>query len=100
MLTVPKQLQPLLWSKDINHIDSDKDKTYIIHQLFAYGRLEDILWLFKTYPSRVLVRIFTTIPYKDYTAPRFYFVKNYLLGLGDRNLNERLYVKNTPRDIR
>lgn len=99
-MSLPKQLQAILWSKDINHIDQKKDKEYIIHQIFAFGRIEDIIWLFKTYSSRELTKIFTSIPYKDYTAARFHFVKNYLLGLKNRNLNERLYVKNTPRDIR
>lgn len=97
---IPKRLQAVLWSSDINDLDIERDKGYVIHQIFSYGRMEDILWLFKTYPKKDLVKIFTTYPFKDYRYPRFNLVKNYILGLRDRHLNEKLYVENIPRDIR
>lgn len=96
---IPKRLQPILWSTDINHLDIETDKGYIIHQIFAYGILEDILWVFKTYPLQKIIKVFTTVPYKDYRAARFNFVKNFLLHLKNRELNDRLYVKNIPRDF-
>lgn len=96
----PKWLQGTLWSCGVGLLDIEKDKNYIIHQVFAYGTLEEILWLFKTYPKTALVKVFTTIPYKDYFAPRFSFIKNYFLGLKNLTMNENRYVKNIPRDIR
>lgn len=96
----PKWLQGTLWSCSVGLLDIAKDKNYIIHQIFAYGTLEEILWLFKTYPKKTLVKVFTAVSYKDYLASRFNFIKNYLLGLKKLNINEDHYVKNTPRDIR
>lgn len=97
---LPNKLQGVLWSKSINSLNIEKDRIYIIHQIFSHGRMEDILWLFQTYPLSILKDIFASHPYKDYDAPRFYFTKNYLLGLKDKQLDEKKYVKNTPRDIR
>lgn len=97
---IPKNLQSVLWSVDINQLDLEKDKGYIIHQIFSYGKMDDILWLFKTYPRQEIIKIFTTHPFKDYEESRFYFVKNYLLDLKGQSLNEKLYVKNIPRDLR
>ena len=96
---VPKDFQPILWSADVNDLDIDKHKGYIIHQIFAYGRMKEILWLFHTYSKETLKRVFSTVPYKDYFPARFHFVKNYLLGLTKLVLNERRYVRNTPRDL-
>lgn len=97
---IPKQLQSILWSADINNLDLGRDKGYIIHQIFSYGDLDDIRWLLKTYPKHLIKRVFINTPYKDYQASRFYFVKNYLLGLKNQDLDERHYVKNIPRDLR
>src|SRR5437016_4170922 len=97
--TIPKRLQPVLWSSSIESLDVERDKAYIIHQLFSHGRMEDMLWLFETYPKDELKEIFADHPYKDYDAARFNFVKKYLLGLNERDLNEKRYVKNTPRDL-
>lgn len=97
---VPKSLQGVLWSVDVKNLDLLEDRSYIIHQIFSYGRMEEIRWLFRIYPFKTLSQVFTTHPYKDYETARFYFVKNYLLNLRDRELNEKLYVKNIPRDLR
>ncbi len=95
----PARLQAILWSVDVGHLDIEKDKGYIVHQILAYGRMEDILWLLKTYTRYEMEKVFTTMPYKDYDRARFYFVKNFILNLKGTSLNERLYVKNIPRDI-
>lgn len=96
----PKSLQGTLWSADVNTMDLEKDKGYIIHQAFSHGSLEDMFWILRTYPRDVIRHVFATVPYKDYRAPRFYFIKNFLLQLRDTPMNERRYVKNIPRDIR
>lgn len=97
---VPKRLQSVLWSVDVRHLDIDRDRGYIIHQILSRGRMEDILWLLKTYLKKELRTVFITIPYKDYDASRFYFIKDYLLNLSATKLNKKYYVKNIPRDIR
>lgn len=95
----PKDLQYVLWSADINKLDVQVDKHYIIHQIFSHGSFEDFRWLFQTYSFTDIIRVFTTVPYKDYRPARFHFVKNILLGLENRALDTRRYVKNIPRDI-
>lgn len=99
MKQIPKRLQAVLWSTDVKLLDLERDKGYIIHQIFSYGRLEDIQWVFKTYPKEEIKRVFINRPYKDYWPSRFHFVKQYLLGLTRYPLDERLYVKNTPRRL-
>lgn len=93
-------MQGTLWSAEVNTMDLEKDKNYIIHQTFAHGSLEDMFWVLRTYSRDIIRRVFKTVPYKDYRAPRFYFIKNFLLNLQDTPMNERRYVKNIPRDIR
>mgnify|MGYP001565596221 CR=1 FL=1 len=95
----PKYLQHVLWSADINRLDVQADKHYIIHQIFSHGRFEDFRWLFLTYTFPDIIRVFTTVPYKDYRPARFHFIKNILLGLTNTALDKRRYVKNIPRDL-
>lgn len=99
MIRPPKKLQHVLWSTDTDRLDIEKDKNYIIHQVFSHGRFEDFGWVFRTYPLSDIIRVFTTIPYKDYHPARFHFVKNILLGLQNHTMDKRRYVKNIPRDL-
>ncbi|PIZ65416.1 hypothetical protein CO051_01550 [Candidatus Roizmanbacteria bacterium CG_4_9_14_0_2_um_filter_39_13] len=96
----PKYLQGILWSCDVNKLDIEQNKTYIIHQLLAYGNISQWRWLFDTYPADRIQNVFLTKPYKDYRAPRFNLIANYLLDVGNYNPNPARYVKNIPRDIR
>lgn len=97
---LPDNLQPVLWSASINNLDSDKDKVYIIHQILAFGRMEDIHWLFKNYSLKEICTVFLKFPYKSYRSQRFNFVRNFLLPLENRSILDNRYVINTPRDIR
>ncbi len=96
---IPERLQAVLWSANIHHLDIKRDKGYIVHQVFAYGRMEDIIWLLQVYTRDDLRKVFTTVPYKDYDRSRFYFIKNFILNLETVHLDERLYVRNIPRNI-
>ena len=97
---IPKNLQGFLWSVDINQIDPDKSKSYIINQILGLGILDELKWLFKTYPKTIIKRIFLQQPDKVYTFSRFNFCKNILLKLENINLPLNRYVKTLPRDIR
>jgi len=90
---VPKSLQGILWSKRISNLRLARDKNYIIHQVLMYGSLEDIGWLFKTYPAEAIKEEFTENPAKIYTKPAFNFVKKFILDLRKRKLKEEDYVK-------
>ena len=95
----PKKLQHILWSVDVNHLDIEQDKNYIIHQILSYGMIEDFIWLFRTYSLKDVLKTFTNVPYKDYRPARFSLIKNYVLGLKSFPMDERFYVKNTPRPL-
>lgn len=96
---IPKRLQGVFWSVDVNQLDLVRDKVYIIHQILAYGRMEELQWLYSVFPKNVIAETFSTQPYKDYRNARFHFVKDTLLQLDNLKLNEKFYVKNTPRDL-
>ena len=99
MKIIPHQLQSILWSKDITTLDAEKDAPYVIHQILSHGGLEEFRWLRSTYSQDMIRHTFITYPYKDYRRSRFYFIKNFFIELPDQ-LNEQLYVRNTPRAIR
>lgn len=96
---IPQRLQSVLWSSNIQNLHIDSDKTYIIHQILSYGNMEDIQWLFTIYSREVIEQTFTSTPYKDYRKSRFYFIKDFVIGVVDSSLSESSYVKNTPRNI-
>lgn len=98
-MTIPPSLQSVLWSSNIDKLDLEKDKIYVIHQILAYGNMDDIKWLFTTYPRNTIELIFSSTPYKDYRKSRFHFVKNMIIGLNHKTLADSFYVKNTPRNI-
>jgi hypothetical protein len=89
----PYSLQGILWSKSIEKIDLYKDKNYIIHQILAYGDMEEIKWLLKTYNEDEIKDVFINCPRNVYTRPVFLFIKNFILGI-EKKLNEKEYIKN------
>jgi len=50
----PRNLQSVLWSRDISNLDLQRDKNYIVHQVLMYGSLKDISWLKQTYKKTTL----------------------------------------------
>lgn len=48
---IPKKMRWLFWSYDIDSLDLDKDKDYIIAQVLNYGTWNDVKWLLKIYPE-------------------------------------------------
>ena len=93
-MKLPKHLRAVLWSADINNLNLDKDKYYIIHQILSFGILDDISWLTGIYSKKDIIDIFM-VSFKDYSRPRFYFVKDAILGLKNWHPDEKYYVKNT-----
>jgi hypothetical protein len=92
---IPKHLQSILWSKGLDKLSLEDDKNYIVHQVLMYGDLKDIKWLFETYSRAKVREIFVQQPKRVYTAPTFNFVKNFVLGLKGKKLEEDKYVKST-----
>lgn len=90
---IPVRLKPILWSKNINNLDSENDKIYIIHQVLSYGSIEDIELLLKIYSMNEIRNVFVNFPKKIYTPAVFLFLKDFLLKINIQ-LDENNYVKN------
>lgn len=88
----PKRLQPILWSTNVKLLDLERDKNYIIHQVLLYGTFKELRWLLQTYTQRTIIYVFTKHPIKMYPRRMYYFIKNFLLSLHDRRLDEERYV--------
>jgi len=56
-IKIPKKMKWLFWSYDINSLDLEIDKDYIISQVLNYGTWEDLKWLFKVYRKRDIKNI-------------------------------------------
>ncbi len=93
MNKIPKSFQPILWSMNVKNLDLEKNKVYIIHQVLAYGTLEEIRWLFKVYGQRTMRNIFLRYPQNIYSPPVLYLVKNIILGLKNIIISKKQYVK-------
>lgn len=89
---IPATLQPILWSVDVNKLDIEKDKGYIIHQVLIYGDLHELKWLFQIYTKKIVVDVFLHHPAKMYPKETFRFIKDYILGLQGLTLDEQNYV--------
>jgi len=96
----PKTLQPILWSTDVNLLNLEKNKGYIISQVLQYGDLSELQWLFRTYSRKRIKDEFLKHPTKIYFKQPFYFIKNYLLNLGKVSLDEDDYVTSIFGPIR
>lgn len=94
---IPQRFQAFLWSQNISNLNINKNKIYIIHQLLAYGGLDEYLWLFKTYGKNIVRKVFATHPEKDYyNHDYFNFIKLRILNIND-DMDERYYCKEFPR---
>ena len=100
MAQIPSSLQPVLWSVNVNHLDLNRDKGYIIHQVLNYGDFTDLRWLLQTYSKSDIVDVFVNRPSKTYPKPVYQFVKNYILGLKNRELDENAYITSIHGPVR
>lgn len=98
-MIIPGKLKAILWSKNINTVDSEVDKVYIIHQVLSYGDIDEIKLLLKTYSLKEIKDVFLNFPKKIYTKPVFLFIKNYLLKI-NKQVDEKYYVKSYFRFIK
>jgi hypothetical protein len=89
---LPENLKGIMWSKNIDDVDLEEDKIYIIHQVLSFGDIEEIRWLFKNYTLDEIKMVFINIPKRIYTRPVFLFVKEYILKI-NTGLDEKNYVK-------
>lgn len=69
-----------------------------IHQILAFGTLEDIRLLKASIGEKKLRELFLNYPKKIYTMPMFNFIKNFVLKI-NASIDEQKYLKYTPRHI-
>ena len=98
--SLPKNFKGILWSRDIDKIDKQRDIAYIIHQIFAYGGWEHLKWVFENYSQKKIKETFIKHPAKDYSERSFNFIQKVLLKIPDSIIDKRYYVKAYPRIIR
>lgn len=97
---IPKRLQSVLWSYDVDKLDLNRDRAYIIHQVLIHGSLADFNWLLSIYSRKEIIDVFLHSPYKNYPKYMYYFVKNYLLELKKVSLDEDDYVTSIHGSVR
>ncbi|PIP57871.1 hypothetical protein COX03_00750 [Candidatus Woesebacteria bacterium CG22_combo_CG10-13_8_21_14_all_39_10] len=100
MSKIPKNLQGILWSRNINSLDLQKDKNYIVHQILAYGGWDHLTWLLDNYKLDKIKDVFTQHPAKDYDERSFNFIQKILLKIPNADIDKRYYVKTYPRIIK
>jgi len=98
--SIPNSLQPILWSVDVKDLDLTKHKSYIIHQVLAYGTFAQIRWLFAAYTKRQIVKVFLNRPIRMYPRAVFLFVKNFILKLSNISVPEERYVTSISGPLR
>jgi len=57
---LPKHLHKYFWDTNPEAIDIKKDSDYIIWKLLEYGDINDLKWMFKSFPLRSIKKIFMT----------------------------------------
>lgn len=78
---------------NVSKLNLERDKPYIVNQVLAYGTLDEIRWLMRTYGEKTVREVFLTQPIKVYTRPCFAFIKNALFNLSQVNIPEEKYVQ-------
>lgn len=74
----------------------DKRSPDTVHQILAFGTLDDIRSLKKIVGVGTLRELFLSYPKKVYTQAALEFVKNYILHITSP-IDEAKYLKFTPR---
>lgn len=70
-----------------------------IHQICAFGTLEDIRELKKTVGAQELQKMFISYPKKVYTPETLNFIKTIILHISSP-LDDQKYLKSAPRYTR
>ena len=100
MAGIPKSLQSVLWSRDVNSLDLEGDKIYIINQVLSYGTMEQLAWLFNQYSKDEVERIFREKPMKIYAPSAYNWLVTTVFNDSGASFLPSRYVKTLPRNIR
>lgn len=67
-----------------------------IHQILAYGTLDEIRLLKKAIGEETIKKLFLGFPKKIYTSSALYFIKHFILHITNP-IDEQKYLRNAPR---
>jgi len=98
--SLPKSLQPILWSVKIEDLNLEKDKIYIIHQILAFGNLKELKWLFNNYLLKEIKEIFLKHSIRIYRPQAFNFIKKIFLMIPSAKIDKSKYVATPLQSIR
>lgn len=90
---IPATVRALFWSSPNKLPDLKKDAPEIVHKVFAFGDIDDIRWLKKTYKQQTLRQLFQKKPLAVYTPAAFHFASSVILHFNQSALNKSHYVK-------
>lgn len=54
---VPNEFKPIFWDADINSLDKEKHKQYIIERILEFGDEKEYRWMFKNYTDEEIVDV-------------------------------------------
>jgi hypothetical protein len=80
----------LFWWMDQDKLNLENDRNLLIHQVLAYGSLDDYCWLKKKYSKNIIKKEFQKSRGNIYVAPVFYFFKTIL---GIKRIDKKKYIK-------
>jgi negative regulator of genetic competence, sporulation and motility len=78
---------------------ADKKSPDTVHQILAFGTLEDIRSLKKAVGEAKIRELFINYPKKVYSRSLLEFVKKFILHIRNQ-VDEEKYLKYTPRSTR
>ncbi len=78
----------------------ERDKNYIIPQILAFGGLKKIKWPLKVYGRSEARKVFLENPQPIFTSSLLHFVKNFILGIRKKEINDRKYLVNIIGAVR
>lgn len=96
-MSIPKSLQPILWSKQVSLLDKKKDRDYIIHQVLSRGTIAQMHWLMNTYGMKTVRRVFLQHPQRSYSPSALNFSRKFIVG--SPRIRSQKYVQAPLRHI-
>jgi hypothetical protein len=96
-----KKLKHLFWFADLNKLDFKKNRNLVVHQVLAYGTMDDIRLLFGIYPKSEIKKEFLDPKKgKGLYNPAIFELCKLLVGIEETDyLDRKKYIKKVYEDI-
>ncbi len=65
---IPKDLQPILWSYNLDLLDLERDKNRIVINIINYGKWKQWQWLVKQYSREEIRKIIKETPITEFRS--------------------------------